>query len=76
MEIKEHYKQFILGNIDKMHIPTNFFLSGTGTGKSRNASEFHKMAINCLSANEDEELLARIKDAYVFHVSYKNKTSL
>src|SRR5436190_4122063 len=67
MEIKEHYKQFLLGNIDKTYIPTYFFLSGAGTGKSRNASEFYKTAISCLSANEDEELLARIKDAYVFH---------
>ncbi|CAG8470713.1 13454_t:CDS:1 [Funneliformis mosseae] len=34
------------------------------------------MAINCLSANEDEELLAKIKDTYIFHVSYENRTSL
>ena len=76
MEIKEHYKQVVLGKFDKTNIPIYLFLSGAGTGKSRNASEFHKTAINCLSANEDEELLARIKDAYVFHVSYENGTNL
>ncbi|GBC03417.1 hypothetical protein RclHR1_05100013 [Rhizophagus clarus] len=76
IEIKEHYKQFLLGKFDKTNIPLYLFLSGTVTGKSRNASEFHKTAINCLSDNEDEELLARIKDAYVFHVSYENRTYL
>jgi hypothetical protein len=60
IEIKEHYKQFILRNFDKTHIPIYLFLSGAGTGKSRNASEFHKTAINCLSANQDEELLASL----------------
>jgi hypothetical protein len=57
-------------------IPLYLFLSGLGTGKSRNANEFHQTAINSLSAKEDKELLDRIRDAYVFHVSYENGTSL
>ncbi|GES74357.1 crinkler (CRN) family protein, putative [Rhizophagus clarus] len=51
MEIKEHYKQVLLGKFDKTNIPIYFFLSGAGTGKSRNASEFRKTAISCFYEN-------------------------
>ncbi|CAG8781748.1 645_t:CDS:2, partial [Acaulospora colombiana] len=40
-----------------------------GTGKSRNANEFHQMAITCLSVQEDEELLTRIKEAWSYAIS-------
>jgi hypothetical protein len=75
-EIREHYESFLQGKRDKSNIPLYLFLSGAGTGKSRNASEFHQTAISCLSTSKDKDLLARIKDAYVFHVSYENGTSL
>ncbi|CAG8440772.1 12122_t:CDS:2, partial [Acaulospora colombiana] len=39
----------------------------TGTGKSRNANEFHQTAISYLSEPEDTELLTKIKEAWVFH---------
>ncbi|CAG8757682.1 229_t:CDS:1, partial [Ambispora leptoticha] len=61
---------------DKMMIPLYLFLSGAGTGKSRNANEFHQTAITCLSEPEDTELLTKIKEAWVFHVSYENGTTL
>ncbi|CAG8719097.1 11308_t:CDS:2, partial [Acaulospora colombiana] len=71
-ELKNHYENFILGRFDKLNLPLYLFLSGAGTGKSRNANEFHQTAITCLSAQEDEELLTRIKEAWVFHVTYEN----
>ncbi|RHZ76437.1 hypothetical protein Glove_197g38 [Diversispora epigaea] len=75
-ELKNHYKNFILGRFDKLSLPLYLFLSGAGTGKSRNANEFHQTAITCLSAQEDEELLTRIKEAWVFFVSYENGFAL
>ncbi|KAF0345698.1 putative crinkler family protein [Gigaspora margarita] len=75
-ELKKHYKNFLLGRFDKMTLPLYLFLSGAGSGKSRNANEFHQTAISCLSTQEDKELLTRIKEAWVFFVSYENGTSL
>ncbi|RHZ79917.1 hypothetical protein Glove_140g108 [Diversispora epigaea] len=71
-ELKDHYKNFISGHFDKLNLPIYLFLSGPGTGKSRNASEFHQTAITCLSAQEDEELLTKIKKAWVFLISFEN----
>ncbi|RHZ86979.1 hypothetical protein Glove_41g179 [Diversispora epigaea] len=75
-ELKDHYKNFVSGRFDKMNVPLYLFLSGAGTGKSRNASEFHQTAITCLSAQEDEELLTRIKEAWVFLVSFEDGFNL
>ncbi|KAF0465052.1 putative crinkler family protein [Gigaspora margarita] len=74
--LKKHYKNFTLGRFDKLDLPIYLFLSGAGTGKSRNANEFHQTAITCLSAQEDEEMLTKIKEAWVFHISYENGFSL
>ncbi|CAG8447929.1 3563_t:CDS:2, partial [Gigaspora rosea] len=74
-ELKKHYENIILGRFDKMTLPLYLFLSGAGTGKSRNANEFHQTAISCLSI-QDKELLTKIKEAWVFFVSYENGTSL
>ncbi|CAB5353877.1 unnamed protein product [Rhizophagus irregularis] len=71
--LRKHHKNFTLGRIDKKSdLPLYLFLSGAGTGKSRNANEFHQTAIICLSAQEDGELLTKIKEAWVFHTSYEN----
>ncbi|RHZ86987.1 hypothetical protein Glove_41g128 [Diversispora epigaea] len=64
------------GRFDKLNLPLYLFLSGAGTGKSRNANEFHQTAITCLSAQEDEELLTRIKEAWVFLISFENGFNL
>ncbi|KAF9376872.1 hypothetical protein BGX21_003372, partial [Mortierella sp. AD011] len=48
-EIKKHYIHFCNGEKDKTHMPFYLFLSGAGTGKSRNATEFHRTAVQCLS---------------------------
>ncbi|RHZ82069.1 hypothetical protein Glove_114g37 [Diversispora epigaea] len=76
IELKNHYENFTLRRFDKTTIPLYLFLSRAGTGKSRNANEFHRTAISCLSAQEDQELLTRIKKAWVFLISLENGTSL
>ena len=69
------YKNYQEGSKDKLHHPLYLFLSGVGTGKSRHASEFHKSVVKCLG-DDNSELQNRLKDAWVFHVSLENGTSL
>ncbi|KAF9093994.1 hypothetical protein BGX27_001539 [Mortierella sp. AM989] len=75
--IKEHYTDFVQNRRDKLYMPLYLFLCGAGTGKSRNAQEFHKSAFECLSGEgqDEQELRDKIKDAWVFHVSFENGTS-
>ena len=74
-EIREHYRNFREGHFDKTCMPLYLFLSGAGTGKSRNATEFHRTAVNFLG-DEDEELREKLRNAWVFHTSFENGTSL
>lgn len=67
--IKSHYDAFQRGHIDKTTIPVYLFLSGAGTGKSRNATEFHRTAVTCLDP-KDDELRSKLSNAWVFHVSF------
>ncbi|GJJ78218.1 hypothetical protein EMPS_10577 [Entomortierella parvispora] len=73
--IKDHYSDFFKGLRDKSTIPLYLFLCGAGTGKSRNAQEFHQSAILCLTEEEDQELRSKIEHAWVFHVSLENGVS-
>ncbi|KAF9142525.1 hypothetical protein BGX20_007232, partial [Mortierella sp. AD010] len=75
--IKEHHTNFIRGERDKLYMPLYLFLCGAGTGKSRNAQEFHKSAFECLSGEgqDEQELRNKIKNAWVFHISLENGTS-
>jgi hypothetical protein len=84
----EHYTAYINGLIDKQHIPLYLFLSGAGTGKSRNATELHITAYDCFNgtyfpknkddklAKREEELAKMLKNPFVFHISLENGTSL
>jgi hypothetical protein len=84
----EHYTAYINGLIDKQHIPLYLFLSGAGTGKSRNAAELHKTAYDCFNgtlfpkhkdaelAKREEKLARMLENAFVFHISLENGTSL
>ncbi|KAG0341565.1 hypothetical protein BG004_005991 [Podila humilis] len=73
--MKDHYRNFSRGYRDKTTIPLYLFLSEAGTGKSRNAQEFHKSAVTCLTEDGDEELRNKIKQAWVFHISLENGTN-
>ena len=74
--IRCHYQNFKDGIIDKSCMPMYLFLSGAGTGKSRSAAEFSRTAVNCLDDGEDEELRERLRNAWVFHTTFENGTSL
>ena len=73
--VRRHYSHFKARNIDKTNMPLYLFLCGAGTGKSRNAYEFHKMTMAVLS-DDDDELREKLKTAWVFHTSMENGTSL
>lgn len=72
MGVNQHYEAYNARYWDKTNIPVYLFLSGAGTGKSRNAMEFHKTVIHCLP---DGELRQRLKNAWTFHVSLENGTT-
>ncbi|CAJ0746821.1 10467_t:CDS:2, partial [Entrophospora sp. SA101] len=73
-ETEKHYSHFCNGENDKIHRPIYLFFSGAGTGKSRNASEFHNTLIKCLNCSKDLELKEKIQNAWVFNVSLENCT--
>ena len=82
-EVYNHFKNYKQGFVDKTTIPLYLFLSGAGTGKSRNSSELWKTTSQCFNGNHfqemDElahELAHLISNAFVFHVSLENGTSL
>jgi len=74
-EVPDHYKHYCENQWDKVYMPTYLFLAGAGSGKSRNANEFHKSVLNSLS-QEHTELRTKIADAWVFRVSFENGWSL
>ncbi|KAF9094166.1 hypothetical protein BGX27_001511, partial [Mortierella sp. AM989] len=74
-EIGKHCRNFRAGHIDKSTMSVYLFLSGSGTGKSRNASEFHNTAIQCVG-DTNNELRGKLEAAWVFHVSLENGFSL
>ncbi|WEW57274.1 hypothetical protein PRK78_002739 [Emydomyces testavorans] len=87
-ELYRHYDAYAKGFHDKLTLPLYFFLSGPGTGKSRNAKELHRLALQCFDGthsirpceNESKEqvqnLICSLTDPYVFHVSLENGMSL
>ncbi|KAF8458618.1 hypothetical protein BGX38DRAFT_1152199 [Terfezia claveryi] len=78
--VTEHYNYYKQGLIDKTTIPLYIILAGAGMGKSRHANEFHRTVCSSLDsdlANPASEVLAgRLKNAWVFHVSFENGTAI
>ncbi|RUS18903.1 hypothetical protein BC938DRAFT_475865, partial [Jimgerdemannia flammicorona] len=75
----EHYINFNDSHKDKSTIPTYLFLSGAGTGKSRNANEFRKTGVESLSSDDSElasTLRTRLSGAWVFNVSFETGNSI
>ena len=52
------------------------FLFRTSTGKFRNADEFQKTALKCLSDDMNLELKKRIQSAWMFKVNFENGDSI
>lgn len=80
-EIQRHYYYYALERqVNKTTMPLYLFLSGAGTGKSRNATELHETALKCFDGtyhrHQNEQLAGRLRNPMVFHVSLENGTSL
>ncbi|KAF9310054.1 hypothetical protein BG003_008980 [Podila horticola] len=73
--IKDHYDDFKGDRRHKSTMPLYLFLSGAGTGKSRNAQEFHRSVLDCLTEEDDPDLRDGIRKAWVFHVTLENGIS-
>jgi hypothetical protein len=72
-----HYDSYKKNQIDKTYIPTYFYLGGAGTGKPRHGSEFASSVQEAITLHtKPHELAQRLKNAFVFHVSFGNGTSL
>ena len=69
-----HYENFISKRIDKISIPIYLILAGSGTGKSRIATELPQLAKDC--AVNNPELQERLESALVFNISFENGTAL
>ncbi|KAF8446749.1 hypothetical protein BGX38DRAFT_1193059, partial [Terfezia claveryi] len=78
--VTTHYNYYKQGLIDKQTIPLYIILAGAGMGKSRHANEFHRTVYSSLDsdlANPASQVLAgRLKNAWVFHVSFENGTAI
>ncbi|KAL1919137.1 uncharacterized protein VTP21DRAFT_2519 [Calcarisporiella thermophila] len=74
-ELLAHFQHYRSGFIDKSTMPLYLFLSGAGTGKSRNATEFHTSLLECLPEGQSE-LRSIIRNAWVFHVSLENGSTI
>ena len=74
----EHYYHYKRNEIDKNYIPAYFYLGGAGTGKSRHGSEFASSVQQAITSHTQHplyhELAQRLKNAFVFHVSFENET--
>lgn len=78
-EVQRHFSNYMDDHIDKTTIPLYLFLSGAGTGKSRNAAELDKTIHSCFDGtyfDKNEQLASQLRTSFVFHVSFENGTSL
>ena len=78
MNVLEHYDHYKRDEIDKNYIPSYFYLGGAGTGKSRHGSEFASSIQQAIAPYAEDrayhDLAERLKNAFVFHVSFENGT--
>ena len=68
--LKSHYDSYSEERFNKADIATYYFVSGTRTDQSRNATEFYRTLVEC--AEDQPELRARLERAKVFHVGFEN----
>ncbi|CAG8534814.1 6778_t:CDS:2 [Acaulospora morrowiae] len=70
--IRNHFKFWKAGQLDKVKIPQYFILAGAGEGKSRTAQELSNLLIEY--TNDNVDLQNRLKSAFVFNLSFENGT--
>ena len=78
-EVQRHFNFYKQGYMDKSTIPLYLFLSGAGTGKSRNSSELWQTTYRCFNGGyfpKMDGLAHQISNAFVFHISLENGTSM
>ena len=85
-QIYRQYVALVNNVLEKKTTPLYLFLSRAGTGKSRNAKEFHKLALKCFDGTYpfnwlDEgdhvpQIAKRLRDSFVLHVSLENGSNL
>jgi hypothetical protein len=75
--IRDHFVNWSESKQDKQLHPLYLCLSGPGTGKSRLLEEFPKLLKHSLMTdpNDNNVLLGKLDEAYVFNVSFENGTS-
>ncbi|CAG8456874.1 1471_t:CDS:2 [Acaulospora colombiana] len=71
--IRDHFKFWKAGQLDKTRIPQYFILAGAGEGKSRTAQELQKLLIECTN---DADLQNRLRSTLVFNLTFENGTKL
>jgi hypothetical protein len=63
-----------------MAVPLYLFLSGAGTGKSRNAAKLHKTACRCFDrtyvGKKNKRSVDLLEDPFVFHISFENGSGI
>lgn len=75
--VLQHYNNYKANKIDKTYVPIYFYLGGTGTGKSRHASEFASSVLKAATRHtNDVQLVNRLKRSFVFHISFEGGTPL
>ncbi len=72
----EHYDAWQDGRQDKQSHALFLVLSGPGTGKSRMLDEMQNLLCAAAEQSKKKDLMQRMKNAYVFHVTFENGTSV
>ena len=74
VEVQKQFDLYKKGYADKSTIPLYLFLSGAGTGKSRNSSELWQTTYRCFNRDyfpRMDEIAHQISNAFFFfHISF------
>ena len=79
--VLEHYARYKENKVDKIYASMYFYLGGARTGKSRHGLEFASSIQEAIkscpeSTRYSDELMQRLKKAFVFYISFEYGTTL
>ncbi|KAE9268264.1 hypothetical protein PF001_g29723 [Phytophthora fragariae] len=69
-----HYEAWKLGYHDKQNHAINLVMDGRGTGKSRMLDEMKGLLCEAAKQSQQQELVERMENAYVFRVTFEDGT--